>query len=368
MAAWLKIAGQALRPAARCRETWRARVAFGFIYVFVMAWAAGAPQAALSLGQRLRLSFNALFGLCAIVAATSAIRRQFPIMQETYSVVRWPHRVLAQAASNSVVAVQELAPATPLFLFLAAVQVIGPVELIEAFGALLMIVFAVSVVPSVGVALGLVLLGCVVVVTWRWNYFETTIAVLLAIHLGLKGFIAWNAISSTAGLRRNLNDETITGLQSFEVATLHCQRLRRGFVLPLFGLAFVNIAFVFMLLLGVPFPATVEQKLALGLALTGGVALLFVDASALVWRGALSGLTTQNPRRALSFVLALVVGAPWAVAWIFSALHSGEAFTLNEGAAYFFMWLALGGTISWIARTTAKEKMQRDLCSMLSEQ
>jgi hypothetical protein len=111
-----------------------------------------------------------------------------------------------------------------------------------------------------------------------------------------------------------------------------------------------------------------EQKLALGLALAGGAALLFLDSSALAWRGALSGIRTDSVHGAFTKLFATIIGIPWAAAWIFSAMHSGEAFTLNEGAAYFFMWLALGGSISWFARATAKEKLQRDFRRLLSEE
>jgi hypothetical protein len=214
----------------------------------------------------------------------------------------------------------------------------------------------------------LILIGAVVVLARRFNYFETAIAMLFALHPGLKAYVGWNAILTTTRLRKNLNDEAITGLDQYELAALHRRRLWRQSFVPMVCLAFVNIAFVFMLVCGVPFPATMEQKLALGLALTGGAALLFVDGSALIWRGALSGVTTNNARQSFAGLMTLIVGMPWAAAWIFSALHSGEAFTLNEGAAYFFMWLGLSGAISWAARVTAKEKLQRDFRRLLSEQ
>jgi hypothetical protein len=368
VAAWLNVAGQALRPAARRRETFLARVGFVFLFAFVAAWAAAAPQAGLSLGERLHLSFNALVGFCAIIAATSALRHQFAIIHDPGLNLGRKSRHLADLISNIFAAMHDLIAALPFFLFLLAVQVISPTELLIAGIEILAIVFSASAVTNVPLSIALILIASLAVLTRRLTYFETTIAVLFALHLGLKAYVGWIAITSTSRLRRNLNDEAITGLHPFEVAALHRKRLWREFGFPFIGLAFANVAFVFMILFGVPFPATLEQKLALGLALTGGAALLFVDASALLWRGTLTAITTFNARASFARSLALIIGVPWAAAWIFSALHSGEAFTLNEGAAYFFMWLALSGSISWIARVTAKEKLQRDLRRLLSEQ
>lgn len=351
----------------RRRETWLARIGFALVFAFAGAWAAAAPQAGLSLGQRLRLSFDALVGLCAIVGATSALRHQFAIINDPCLNLRGRSRWLANFGSNIAAAAQSLIPAIPFFLFLLALQVIAPVELLAASGKMITIVFAACAVTNIGVSIALILVAAVTVWTWRLNYFETTIGILFALHLGLKAYVGWRAIVTTASLRKNLNDEAITGLESFEVAALHRKRLWREFAFPIIGLAFVNMAFVFMLMFGVPFPATLEQKLALGLALTGGAALLFVDGSALLWRGALSGVTTHNPRGSYARSLMLIFGVPWGAAWIFSALHSGEAFTLNEGAAYFFMWLGLSAAISWMARVTAKERLQRDFRRILSE-
>ena len=367
MAAWLNVAGQALRPAVRRRELWLARIGFALIFAFAAAWAATAPQAGLSLGQRLRLSFDALVGLCAMIGATSALRHQFTILDDPCLNLRRRYRWLANFASNAAAAAQSLIPAIPFFLFLLALQVISPLDLLAAVGQIMAIAVAACAVTNVGASIALILVAALLVLTRRLNYFETTIGVLFALHLGLKAYVAWSAIVKTAGLRKNLNDEAITGLQPFEAAALHRTRLWRQFAVPMIGLGIVNMAIVFMLVFGVPFPATLQQKLALSLALTGGTALLFVDGSALLWRGALSGVTTNNPRGSYARSLALIFGVPWGAAWLFSALHSGEAFTLNEGAAYFFMWLGLSAAVSWMARVTAKEKLQRDLRKILSE-
>jgi hypothetical protein len=368
VAAWLNVAGQAFRPAARRRETFLARIGFVLLFAFVAAWAAAAPQAGLSLGERLHLSFSALAGFCAIIAATSALRHQFAIINDPSLILGWKSRRLADLLTNIFATAHDLIPSLPFFVFLLALEVISPTELLMAALEILAIVISASAITNVPLSIALVLVASLVVLTRRLTYFETTIAVLFALHLGLKAYVGWTAITSTSRLRRNLNDEAITGLHPFEVAALHRKRLWRELGFPFIGLAFVNVAFVLMILFGVPFPATLEQKLALSLTLTGGTALLFIDSSALLWRGTLSAITTFNPRASYARSLTLIIGVPWAAAWIFAALHSGEAFTLNEGAAYFFMWLALSGSVSWIARVTAKEKIQRDLRRLLSEQ
>jgi hypothetical protein len=368
VAVWLNAAAQALRPTARRRETFLARIGFGLLFAFVAAWAAVAPQAGLSLGERLHLSFNALVGFCSIIAATSTLRRQFVILDDPGLNLGWRSRRLADLVSNIFASSHDLIPVLPFFLFLAAVQVVSPSELVIAAIEITSIVIVVSAVSNVPLAIALIAIGSLIVLTRRLTYFETSIALLFAFHLGLKAYVGWAVITSTARLRRNLNDEAITGLQQFEVASLHRTRLWREFGFPFIGLAFVNVAFVAMIILGVPFPATIEQKLALGLALVGGAALLFIDGSALLWRGTLSAITAADAHTSFARSLTLIIGVPWAAAWIFSALHSGEAFTLNEGAAYFFVWLALSGSVSCIARVTAKEKIQRDLRRLLSEQ
>ena len=340
---------------------------FVLLFAFVAAWAGAAPQAGLSLGERLHLSFRALVGFCVILAATSSLRHQFTIIRDPALNLQWRSRRVADFISNLFASGQDLIPVLPFFVFMAAVQVVSPSELLLATAEILAIIIAASVVSNVPLSLALILIASLAVLTRRLNYFETTIAVLFALHLGLKVFVGWTAIASTLRLRRNLNDEAITGLHPFELAALHRKRLWREFAVPFLGLAFVNVAFVLMIVCGVPFPVTFEQKLALSLALMGGTALLFVDGSALLWRGTLSAINRHNSHASFAWLLALIIGVPWATAWIFSALHSGEAFTLNEGAAYFFVWLGLGGAISWFARVTAKEKLQRDLRRMLSE-
>jgi hypothetical protein len=62
-----------------------------------------------------------------------------------------------------------------------------------------------------------------------------------------------------------------------------------------------------------------------------------------------------------------IVGIPWVVAWAFASLHSGEAVTLNELAAYFAIWPLLGGTISWIAAANGKSRFEREIRTLLSD-
>jgi hypothetical protein len=68
-----------------------------------------------------------------------------------------------------------------------------------------------------------------------------------------------------------------------------------------------------------------------------------------------------------SAALAVVLGIPWAAAWAFAALHTGEAFTMNEGAAYFFVWIALGLTLSWFVGSSAKQKLLKDFRVLVGE-
>src|SRR2546423_1952023 len=98
---WLYVVPQALRPAARQPRTWRTRVAFAFLFAIVATWAAVAPQASLSMGERLRLSFHALTILCLILAATSALRHQTSIINDDALNLNWQSRALTRTFSNA---------------------------------------------------------------------------------------------------------------------------------------------------------------------------------------------------------------------------------------------------------------------------
>jgi hypothetical protein len=357
-----------LRPVARLASTWRARIAYGLVFGLVTAWAAAAPQAGLSLGERLRLSFNALLFVCLGLAATSGLRRSAGILDDADVQFSRRNRFAARLLSICAKSAQDIIPALPFFLLLAALQIISPIELITSLTIIAVVLIAASATSNVKLTVLSILTMAVMFLTWRKNSFERSVAALLAIHLALKAFILWAAIVQTHRLKKNLMHESITSLDAAEFPAIHRNKLRRAFAPAVIALACINILFVCALVFGVKAPATFEQKFALSLALAGGAILLFLDASALVWRGLLSGVTTTNVHHSFATLFATIIGIPWAVAWIFSALHSGEAVTLNEVAAYFFLWIALGAAISWFARTTAKDKMQRDLRRLLAEQ
>jgi hypothetical protein len=366
--AWLHIARQTLRPVARRTSTWHARIAYGCVFAFIVSWAAAAPQAALSLGERLRLSFNALLCVCVALAATSGLRRAAGIIDDREISISCHDRSLARLLSNFARSAQDLLPAVPFFILLCALQVISPAELIRSIALVCFALVAASTIASIPVSIVAILAIALFFVCWRKNAFEKTMFILVALHLVTKAFILCRAISQTHRLKQNLMNEAVTGLDPTEFAKLHRSTLRRQFAPFLFALAAANLLFLSLLVFGVSFPATLEQKLALGLALAGGATLLFIDASALAWRGILSGVTTNHVHHSFATLFATIVGIPWAVAWAFSAFHAGEATTLNETAAYFFLWITLGAGISWFARSTAKDKLQRDLRQMLSEQ
>lgn len=368
MVAWLHIARHALRPAARKPSTWRARIAYGGVFAFVTAWAAAAPQASLSLGERLRLSFHALLFVCLGLAATSSLRHSAGLIEDREVSIARRDRSLARLISNFIHAAQVILPATPIFIFLGALHIISPSELVASVSIITLVLLVACGTPHVRLSMIIIAIIAVLISTWRRNSFERAVAVLLAMHVATKAFIIWHAISRTHRLKQNLMHESVTAADSVEVAAFHRRELRKQFATPLFCLAGTNLLLVAVLLFGVRFPVTIEQKLALGFALAGGAALLFLDASALAWRGLLSGVTTHNVHRSFATIFATIVGIPWAVAWLFSAFHAGEATTLNETAAYFFLWINLSAAISWFARSTAKEKLERDLRRLLSEQ
>ena len=368
MAVWIQVARQSLRPVARLPGTWRARIAYALVFVFVTAWAAAAPQAGLSLGERLRLSFDALLFVCLALAATSGLRRSAGILDDTDVQFSRRNRLAARILSTAAKSAQDLIPALPFFFLLAAFQIISPVELVSSLTIIAIVLIAASSTSNVKITVLSILTLSVLFLTWRKNSFEKSIAALLAIHLALKALILWSAILRTHRLKKNLMHESITGLDDPEFAAIHRNKLQRAFAPAIIALAGMNILFVGALVFGVKAPATFEQKFAISLALSGGAILLFLDTSALIWRGLLSGVTANDIHHSFATLFATIVGVPWAVAWMFSALRSGEAVTLNEVAAYFLLWISLGAAISWFARTTAKEKMQRDLRRLLSEQ
>jgi hypothetical protein len=180
----------------------------------------------------------------------------------------------------------------------------------------------------------------------RRSGFESTLILIYAAHLFFKTRVAFamaNAMNSP-----NVAFEMLAPLNSAELSALR-QKTFRSRRMALVALAFLNAA---ALLAAGLWPLKLEEKLPLALILGFGILSLFMDAFALTWLAMLN-------RKPL-FSLATILGIPWAVAWAFAALHTGEAFTLNEGAAYFFLWTALGSTLSWLAGSAAKQKLLRD--------
>lgn len=362
------MARHALRPAARRKTTWHARIVCTCVFAFVGAWAAAAPQASLGLCERLRMGFDALLFICVALAATSGLRRSAGIIDDPEVSISRKERALARLASAFARAAQDVIPALPVFTLLCALQVISPAEFFGAVALVSLMILAASAIASIPISLLLILATGFLFTSWGRNAFEKAICALVALHLAAKAFILWQAISHTHRLKQNLMDEAVTGLETADFVTIHRARLRRQFGPFVFTLAAANLVFLGLLMGGVRFPVTLEQKLGLGLALASGAVLLFIDASALAWRGILSGATTRNIRRSFATIFTIVIGIPWAAAWLFSALHAGEAVTLNETAAYFILWISLGCAISSFARATAKEKLERDFRHILAEQ
>jgi hypothetical protein len=128
----------------------------------------------------------------------------------------------------------------------------------------------------------------------------------------------------------------------------------------LIALTAANVLVIELLMFGTHVPATMEQKFALCFALTAGTGMLLLDASALFWTGLVAGLTRKD-RNSFSKICGGIIGIPWAAAWMFSALHSGEAVTLNEMAAYFILWTLLGGSLSWVVATRSRNRFEREV-------
>lgn len=360
MAAWLELARQSLRPHARRPHAWRARAAFALIFGAAGTWAAIAPQSALGLGDRLRLAFHAIVAVCLILAAAAGLRCQADIFAT--DLIPRRHRILGRLTNHFIQSLQDILPAVPFICFLLAIQAVGIAEVLQAL-ACTFLLLAVSLCVRYEVSFAILLFY----VTWGRNSFELTLALLFAFHLCAKALVVWRALHLTHDCRSNLMHEAITPMSVDELCEGRCVQLRRAFAAPIACLLGANVVFLCLILFGAPLPITLEQKVALGFALATGAALLLLDASALGWQGLLAGLHTTNMSRSFTLIFSVIIGVPWVAAWAFYAMHAGEAFTFNEGAAYFFLWIALGGVISWIARVSAKEKLHRELRYLLSE-
>src|SRR5687767_15701048 len=97
-----------------------------------MIWAAAAPQAGLSLGERLRLSFNALLFVCIGLAATSGLRRSAGIIDDPGVSLLHRDRSLGRLFSNCAKAAQDVMSALPFFVLLVALQIISPHEFLTS--------------------------------------------------------------------------------------------------------------------------------------------------------------------------------------------------------------------------------------------
>jgi hypothetical protein len=338
--AWPELARLLLRPEARRPETWRARFVFGLVFIAAGFWSAVAPQVNFSLGERLHLAFRTIFAIAAGLALLAGLRFT-PRAGEFASVRIADGCVLFVRAGNG------LLPVGPIFLLLLSLQAI---EVRELFVALATIIGALAASTMVAALKGPTLLfpisALALIALQRRNFFESSLIILYAAHLYFKAGVAFEI--SGAMRSPNFTSEIVAPLNSGELCELR-QKSSRWRRTGLFTLASLNIA---ILLLANLWPIKLEEKLPLALVLGFGIVSLFLDTVALTWRGMFNG----SPISALTIVL----GIPWAMAWIFAALHTGEAFTMNEGAAYFFLWAALGSTLSWVIGGAAKQKALRD--------
>ena len=302
-------------------------------------WSAVAPQIHFSLGERLRLGFGTITVTAGAVALLAGLR--YAPRADLFWKARFADGVVQfSRAANELIVV------APMFLLLLALQSVSLTELIRA---VVMIFCALLLSTSVATVRGPTLLVPVLILTAvamrRRTNFESTLICLYAAHFYFKSHVAfemWRAMRSP-----NLTLETLAPLSPAELCELRRQSFR--FLSPaLIALAASNT--VILLLVNV-WPIKIEQILPLALVLAFGIVSLFLDTFALRWRGMIG-----NPL----LTIGIVMGIPWAVAWAFAALHTGEAFTMNEGAAYFFLWTVLGSTLSWMVGNAAKQKALRD--------
>lgn len=360
MAAWLELARQSLRPHARRTHAWRARTAFALLFGVTGAWAAAAPQASVGLGERLRMSFHAISALGLLIAAAAGLRYRAQIFETDLLAAN--HRRFGKLANHLAQSLQDLLPAFPFIFFLIAVQAISPAEAAR-LGCMIVFLLTVSLAFRHEAAFAILLCYAL----RGRNAFEISLGFLFAAHLCIKGWVTWKALRLTHDGRFNLMHESVTPLSVEELCATRRLELRKRISLQVGALLALNLALLLAMILGAPLPLTFEHKVALALILIAGAGLLILDVSALTWQGLLAGLRTENMSRSFTLIFSSVIVAPWAGAWSLYALHAGEAFTLNECAAYFFLWVALGGATSWAARVSAKEKLHRELRHLLSE-
>jgi hypothetical protein len=307
---WLDITRHFLRARARQPENWRDRLTIGGLYLAAGSWSAIAPQSRLSLGDRLHLAFETISVLTTAFAILVAFRH--------------PSRPLVPAVARGF---GDLLPALPLFAFLLAIQSISLSEVSIAIVVPVLIL-------TVGLAVGPIFIlpiGAMSLLAMRHrSWFEASLITLYAAHFYVKIRFAFEPL-------RNLD-----------------QLLRfNPFQVMLLLIAFVHIALLASIR---SWPLDAEQSLGLAILLISGMISLYLDASALHWRHVLKINPLTN--------LAVVLGIPWAVAWVFATLRAGDAFTLNEMAGYFILWSVVGGILSRIVGVSAKQKVQANLISL----
>jgi len=333
--AWPELARLLLRPEARRPETWRRRWIFGALFAAAGLWAAVAPQIHFSLGERLRLAFATIVSLSAFMALFSGLRHA-----PRPDCPRFPGGiVLFVRSANDLIAI------TPILLFLLALQSVSPVEVLSAviiiYSALMLSTFLATIE---GPTLLVPIVIAALVAMKRRPAFEAIIISAYAAHLYFK--VRTPFAISRAMQSPNVAFELLAPLAPVKLCELR-QRLPYDRA-SLMGLAGLNVA---ILLFANFWPIKFEEKLPLATILLFGIFSLLLDSFALRWRG-LFGPPFST--------LGIILGIPWAVAWAFAALHTGEAFTMNEGAAYFFLWTALSSTISWIVGNSARQKALKD--------
>jgi hypothetical protein len=349
VASWPELTAKRLRPESRRARLWRARVAAALLFAAAGAWSAIAPQVNFSLGERLHLGFETISTIAVILALIAGLRfaPRLDYFLKLTTLAAWQRR-LSQFNSSCVQAGNELITALPFLLLLLALQAITLAELF-AISALTALLLALSITLSMfrGPTLLLPLIAVALYARGRRPWFETSMIALYATHVYYKVHLTRRA--SARIVSENFAIESSTPLSPNELCRFNF--LSR----PIMTLAACHI----LLLLLSPFwPVSMEERLALRLVLTFGVFSLSLDSYALHWHSMLTGNAFQT--------ISIVIGIPWAVAWMLAALHTGEAFTLNEAAAYFFVWSALGSILSWAVGNSAREKVQRNLREIIS--
>jgi hypothetical protein len=311
-----------LRPEARRPELWRGRWVFGLFFSGAGLWSAVAPQINFSLGERLQLAFETMATLAVAMALLAGLR--YVPRADRYANARLP-----EAAVQFLRGANDLILLIPILLFLVALQSVSKQEFLTSFSMITLALLASTAVSNFqGPTILFPIVCAVLVAMQKRSPFESVLILLYAAHLYFKARVAFGIFSP----------EQITSAEL-------CELRRRSFRKPLFALALINIA---VLCLANFWPIKLEEKLPLGLILVFGIVSLFLDSFALTWRGMLN----RSPLSSL----VIVVGVPWAAAWAFAALHTGEAFTMNEGAAYFFLWVPLGSALSWLTGNAAKQE------------